>query len=87
MYALIYDERQLDQPQKKVLSVHTKRATAEKALDKRMKKLGRRVWECHTRIVWVKRRIKAGDLLNPAEFEVWRPGEPIPSGEMYPDTD
>jgi hypothetical protein len=87
MYALIYDEHHLDHPQKKVLSVHMNRNTAEKALAKRMKKLGRRVWECHTRIVWVYGRTRAGDLLGPRDFDVWRPGEPIPAGEMYPDTD
>jgi|GEM_PF-6444758 len=39
MYALIYDQHQLDHPQKRVFSVYTSRATAEKALEKRMKTL------------------------------------------------
>jgi hypothetical protein len=71
MYALIYDEHDLVKPKKKVISVHKSRDTAETALEKRKKKLGKKVWECNTRIVWT----------------TWRPGEPIPAGEMYSDTD
>ena len=87
MYALIYDEHQLDHPQKTVISVHKSRKTAEKALEKRMKTLGRRVWECHTRIVWVYKRIVAGGRIGPGDFDTWRPGEPIPEGEQHPDCD
>jgi hypothetical protein len=87
MYALIYDEHQLDHPQKKVISVHKSRPTAETALEKRMKVLGRKVWECNTRIVWIKRRVAAGEVVGPGEYETWRPGEKIPLGEMYADSD
>ena len=51
MYALIYDEYDLAKPRKRVISVHRKRETAEQALAKRQRKLGKRVWECDTRIV------------------------------------
>jgi hypothetical protein len=87
MYALIYDEYDLNEPFKKVLSVHRSRETAEKALDARMKKLGKRVWDCNTRIVWIKTRAAAGDLVVGADFDTWRPGEAIPHGERYPDSD
>ena len=53
MYALIYDDRDSAKPLKKVVSIHRSRRTAENALDKRMKRLGKRVWECECRIVWV----------------------------------
>ena len=87
MYALIYDDSDLSKPQKAVISVHRFRETAEKALKKRQQKLGRRVWECNTRIVWVGRAVKAGESLAPEEFETWRPGEKIPVGELYSDAD
>jgi hypothetical protein len=87
MYALIYDEHDLAKPRKKVISVHRSRATAEQALAQRMKKLGKRVWECDTRIVWVKTRVATGDFIEAMDFETWRPGEKIPAGELYPDSD
>jgi len=87
MYALIFDEYDLSKPRKKVLSVHRKRETAEKALAKRQKKLGKRVWECDTRIVWVKTKTTAGELIGASDFQTWRPGEEIPFGERYPDSD
>lgn len=87
MYALIYDERDLLEPQKKVVSVHRTRATAEKALEKRMRKLGRSIEECNTRIVWVQGRAAKGGYLRESEFETWRPGEKIPEGELHSDTD
>ncbi|MGD9332878.1 MAG: hypothetical protein PVJ53_16310 [Desulfobacterales bacterium] len=87
MYALIFDEYDLSKPRKKVLSVHRSRKTAEKALTKRQKQLGKRVWECDTRIVWVKMPVNAGDFIEAANFETWRPGEKIPVGERYPDSD
>lgn len=87
MYALIYDQHQPDHPQKKVFSVHKSRATAEKALEKRMKTLDRRVWECQTRIVWVNRRVGAGDLIGPGDYATWRPGEAIPHGDLHSDSD
>jgi hypothetical protein len=87
MYALIYDEYDLSKPRKKVLSIHRSRETAEKALRKRMKQLGKRVWECDTRIVWVKTPVAAGDFVEAPDFDTWRSGERIPVGERYPDSD
>ena len=87
MYALIYDEYDLQKPKKKVISVHRKRQTAEKALEKRQRDLVRSVEECNTRIVWVKVTVRKGNYLTAADFETWRPGEKIPVGELYSDTD
>lgn len=87
MYALIYDENNPAQPMKEVLSVHRSRETAEKALAKRMKQLGKRVWECNTRIVWMDRPMHPKDLVSPKDFSTWRPGEKIPVGERYMDSD
>ena len=87
MYALIYDEHNLLQPRKKIISVHRNRQTAETALQKRMRKLGRSVEECNTRIVWVEGKAKKGGYLTTADFKTWRPGEEIPEGELYSDTD
>jgi hypothetical protein len=87
MYALIYDEHRLEEPLKKVISVHKGRHTAEAALEKRRTRLDRKIWECHTRIVWVEKGIAPGDWLGPAEFDTWRPGEPVPEGELHSDCD
>jgi hypothetical protein len=87
MYALIYDENDPTQPLKEVLSVHRSRETAEKALAKRMRRLGKRVWECHARIVWLDQRVRPKDLVSPKDFTTWRPGEKIPVGERYMDSD
>ena len=87
MYVLIYDERDPRRPLKEVLSVHKRRDTAEKALERRMKHLGKRVWECHARIVWTEKRVRPKDLVDPKEFSTWRPGERIPVGERYTDSD
>jgi hypothetical protein len=87
MYALIYDEHNLLKPRKKIISVHRSRKTAEKALEKRMRDLGRIVEECNTRIVWVEGKAKKGGYLTGSDFKTWRPGEKIPEGELYSDTD
>ena len=87
MYALIYDERKKGEDKKAVVSVHKTRENAEKALKKRQKELGRRVWDCNTRIVWVTRNVKAGESIEDKDFTLWRPGEKIPEGEIYSDTD
>jgi hypothetical protein len=87
MYALIYDKHDLSQQSKRVISVHRSRETAEKALFKRMKNLGKRVWECNTRIVWVDGKVRTNDFLKPSMFSTWRPGERIPWGELYSDSD
>ena len=87
MYALIFDEHDLAQPLKKILSVHDNRDVAEKALEKRKQELGREVWECNTRIVWIDGDVKAGGDVKPGEYSTWRPGEEIPEGETHSDTD
>jgi len=87
MYALIYDEHMLDKPQKKVISVHDSREEADIALEKRKEELGRKVWECHTRIVWVERELATGDFVGPGDYDTWRPGEEIPEGEIHADSD
>ena len=87
MFALIYDEHRLDRPQKRVISVHKTRETADMALETRKKKLGRKVWECHTRIIWTEKKVGAGDVVGPGEYDTWRPGEEIPEGEIYGDSD
>jgi hypothetical protein len=87
MYALIYDEFDPAIREKKVVSVHKTRETAHKALKERQKQLGRRVWECHTRVVWVKNPVRKGDTITPDSFSTWAPGETIPASEQVPDGD
>ena len=87
MYALIWDEHKLDKPLKKVISIHKSRHEADIALENRRKELRKKVWECHTRIVWVKKEILGGDYVGPGEYETWRTGEKIPEGELYSDSD
>lgn len=87
MYALIYDEHQLEQPSKKVISVHASREEADSTLEKRKKELGKKVWECNTRIVWIEKTISSGDTVKPGEYDTWRPGENVPEGEIYADSD
>ncbi|MBC2717955.1 MAG: hypothetical protein HF978_21880, partial [Desulfobacteraceae bacterium] len=55
--------------------------------EKRKEELGRKVWECNTRIVWVERELAAGDFVGPGEYDTWRPGEEIPEGEIHADSD
>ena len=87
MYALIYDEHDLVKPKKRVISVHQKRETAEAALEKRKKELGKTVYECHTRIVWIHGTVKSGDYVKPGQYAAGRPDETLPHGELYSDTD
>ena len=87
MYALIYDEFDPAKREKRVISVHKTREAAEKALKKRQRKLGKRVWECYTRIVWVYDRVKKGENITPNSFDTWAPGEKIPAGDQIPDGD
>jgi hypothetical protein len=87
MYALIYDEHQLDRPRKKVISIHRRRDTAESALKQRMKKLGRSVADCNTRIVWVEKSVRAGDTVGPGEYDSYRAGEDVPLGDVFADSD
>ena len=87
MYALIYDEFDPAKREKRVVSVHKTRETAEKALTKRQHKLSKRVWDCNTRIVWVYDRVHVGDKLTPTYFDTWAPGEKIPMGDQVPNGD
>ena len=87
MFALIYDIHELDKPFKRVLSVHKSRKTAEQALEKRMATLGKRVWDCDTRIVWLKELARPGEDVTDDSFSTWQPGETIPYGELHPDSD
>ena len=87
MYALIYDKFEPSEREKAVISVHKTRKTAERALKERQFKLGKRVWECNTRIVWVYDRVHAGEKLTPTCFDTWAPGEKIPMGDQIPDGD
>jgi len=87
MYALIYDEHDPCLPDKPILSVHRRRETAERALEKRQRVLGRSVTDCNTRIVWIEGRVRVGESLMPSQFDTWRPGEDIPYGELYSDAD
>ena len=87
MYALIYDEHDPAKRKKHVLSVHMTREMAEKALEERKKELKRSIQECNTRIVWIEKSIKAGVDVESGQYASWRPGEYVPHGEMYSDTD
>lgn len=87
MFALIYDTHELDKPQKRVISVHKTRETAERVLEIRMARLGKKVEECNTRIVWVKRKVNREDMVIDKDFSTWKPGEKIPYGELHPDCD
>ncbi len=87
MFALIYDDFDLTKPDKEVLSVHKSRETAQKALMKRQRKLGKRVWECHARIVWLSDRVRPGDKVTADAFDTWAPGEEIPQGDRVPEVD
>ena len=87
MYTLIYDDHNQDESKKKVISVHETRKESDKALLQRQDKLGRRVFECNTRIVWTDKIVAADDVLETSEFVTWRPGEDIPAGELNSDSD
>jgi hypothetical protein len=87
MYALIYDDHSLDQLQKKVISIHGTREESEKALAVRQDEMGKRVWECNTRIVWTDKAVSAGEILKTGEFVTWREGETVPEGELHSDAD
>ena len=78
MFALIYDEFDPEKRDKRVISIHKRRETAEKALKNWEYKLGRRVWECHTRIVWAHDPVYKGESITPDSFDTWAPGEEIP---------
>lgn len=87
MFALIYDTHELDKPQKRVISTHDSRKAAESALEERIKRLGKTVEECETRIVWLKRAVQPEDVVTVKDFSTWKPGEQVPYGETHPDSD
>ncbi|MEN8211014.1 MAG: hypothetical protein ABFR31_04805 [Thermodesulfobacteriota bacterium] len=87
MYALIYDDREMNKTEKKVISVHGTREESDKALVLRQNKLGRRVYECNTRIVWTDKVVNSDDILETSDFVTWHPDENIPEGELHSDTD
>ncbi len=87
MYALIYDEFDLSKREKKVISLHPDRPTAERALNWRQEKLGKKVFECHTRIVWLHNKVNPGETVTPNIFDTWAPNEEIPESEKVPDGD
>ena len=87
MYALIFDEFDPAKREKRVISIHKTRGTAEKALSKRRHQLGKRVWECNTRIVWLHERVRPGDTVTPNGFDTWAPDEKIPQADRVPDGD
>ena len=77
MYALIYDEFDPTKREKKIVSVHKTRKTAEKVQAKRRKELGLEFLEDHTRIVWVEDRVHTGDTITPDRFDTFSPDEEI----------
>ena len=87
MYALIYDEFDPAQREKEVISLHLDRASAEKALESRRNELGKKILDCHTRIVWLVKKVKHGETVTPDLFDTWAPGEEIPESEKVPDGD
>ena len=87
MYALVYDENDPKKPLMEVLSVHKTREAAEKALAKRMKQLDKRVWECYARVVWIEQRVRPTDLVASKDVYTWRPGETVPYGDQFSDSD
>ena len=87
MFAVIYDDYDLSKPEKEVLSIHKTRATAQNALMERQRKLGKRVWECHARVVWLQDRVQPGDKVTADTFDTWAPDEEIPEGDRVPEVD
>ncbi len=87
MYALIFDTHELDKPKKRIISTHKDREAAEAALETRKKELGKKIWECDTRVVWIERSVEKGDAVLARECSNWKPGEEVPYGETHSDTD
>ncbi|MCG6908576.1 MAG: hypothetical protein LJE94_00465 [Deltaproteobacteria bacterium] len=87
MFALIYDELTPGEREKKVLSLHTDRKSAERALVIRRDELGKKILECHTRIVWLRTDATPGETITPNLFDTWAPNEEIPESEKVPDSD
>jgi len=87
MYALIYDEFDPSKREKKVISLHIDRPSAERALEHRRVELGKKILECHTRIVWLLSEASPGENVTPNLFDTWAPNEEIPESEKVPDGD
>ena len=87
MYALIYDDHNLGQSEKKIISIHETREESDKVLSQRQIDLGRTVYECNTRVVWTDKDVTANDVLDTKDFVTWRSGEEIPEGELNSDSD
>ena len=87
MFALIYDEFNPEEREKKVLSIHPDRKSAEKALVIRREELRKKILECHTRIVWLRTRANPGEIVTPNLFDTWAPDEEIPESEKVPCSD
>ena len=87
MYALICDEFEPTRREKRVISVHKTRITAEKAQMKLPYKLIQAGRKCYTRIVWVYYPIRRGETITPDLFDTWAPGEKIPEGDRIPECD
>ena len=87
MYALIYDDRDLNEMQKRVISTHGTRDESDNALAERQNILGKRVYECNTRVVLTEKTVDKGDVLKKNEFMTWHPDEDVPVGELYSDAD
>ena len=72
MSALIYDNFDPNKREKRVISIQDTRKMAESAMEKRQQELVKRVWECNTRIVWIKKgEFREGDQITPDSFETW----------------
>lgn len=87
MFALIYDELIPGEREKKILSIHPDRKSAESALVYRRDELGKKILECHTRIVWLRTRANPGETITPNLFDTWAPDEDIPESEKVPECD
>lgn len=87
MYALIFDDHDLDHPLKRVVSVHPTRTDAEDVLAEHWKTHGEHWEQCNLRVVWTEAKVAVGGSITPGQFETWRPGETIPEGELHSDED
>lgn len=87
MFALIYDELDPGEREKKILSTHPDRKSAERALVNRREELGKKILECHTRIVWLRTNANSGETITPNLFDTWAPDEEIPESEKVPCSD
>jgi len=87
MFALIYDPHDMSKPFKQVLSVHKTREAAQQALEKRMARSGKHLWERDARIVWLTENAKPGYGVTENAFSTRQPGESIPYGQTQAERD